>query len=191
MAAFDTRELIGELQAALRGQLARVEELRALPLDVLQRRPASDRWSVLEVVGHMNLSSGHYHRHLQRIYADENNGLRFRSTFVPGFWGERMTRAMAPRPDRSIGWKMRTLGMFEPRSVQSDALRVLDDFENMCRDLLGLLERARTRGLEGEKVVSTLGPVFRFKVGDAFRFPVAHQERHMLQIARTLHALVG
>jgi hypothetical protein len=40
--------------------------------------------------------------------------------------------------------------------------------------------------LEGEKVTSTLGPILRFKVGDAFRFPIAHQQRHMLQIERVL-----
>jgi hypothetical protein len=43
--------------------------------------------------------------------------------------------------------------------------------------------------LDGAKVTSTLGPILRFKVGDAFRFPLAHQERHMLQIERTLAAL--
>ena len=34
------------------------------------------------------------------------------------------------------------------------------------------------------KVTSSLGPIIRFKVGDAFRFPVAHQQRHFLQIER-------
>ena len=51
------------------------------------------------------------------------------------------------------------------------------------------LERARTRGLEGEKVTSTLGPILRFKVGDAFRFPIAHHQRHMLQIERVLEVV--
>lgn len=191
MPTCDTRELIGDLQATLRGQLRRVEELRQLPLEMLQRRPAPGRWSVLEVLAHMNLSSGHYHRHLQRTYADENNGLRFRTTFTPGFWGERMTRAMAPRHDRSIGWKMRTMGMFEPRTANTEGTKALEEFAAMCHGMVGLLERARTRGLEGEKVVSTLGPVLRFKAGDAFRFPVAHQERHFLQIERTLDAVGG
>ncbi len=34
------------------------------------------------------------------------------------------------------------------------------------------------------KVTSSLGPIIRFKAGDAFRFPVAHQQRHFLQIER-------
>jgi len=189
MASLDTRDLIGQLQAALREQIAHAERLRELPLEVLQRRPAPDRWSVLEVISHMNLSSGHYHRHLERIYADENNRLRFRTTFTPGFWGERMTRSMAPRSDRSIGWKMRTLRMFEPRTANTEGLPTLDTFVRMCHGLVGLLERARARGIEGEKVVSSIGPMLRFKPGDAFRFAVGHQQRHMLQIERTLEAL--
>ncbi len=189
MPTFNTRTLIGELQTTLRQQLHRMEELRLFPLDQLQQCPAPDKWSVMGTIEHMNLSSGHYHRHLERLYADENNRLRFRSTFTPGFWGERMTRGMAPRPDQSIGWKMRTMSMFEPRTAGTEGWQAMDRFCAMCQGMIGLLERARTRGLEGERVVSTLGPLLRFKAGDAFRFPVAHQQRHMLQIERTLEAL--
>lgn len=189
----DTRTLIGELQSTLRQQLARMEELRALPLEQLQQPPVPGRWSVMETIAHMNLSSGHYHRHLQRLYANENNGLRFRTTFTPGFWGERLTRGMAPRPDRTIGWKMRTMAMFDPARSGKPSLtegwQALDSFCAMCHGMIALLERSRTRGLEGEKVTSTLGLLLRFKAGDAFRFPVAHQQRHMLQIERTLEAL--
>lgn len=83
MEALDTRTLISDVQSTLRKQLQRCEEFRQLPLELLLRRPAPNRWSVLEVIEHMNLSSGHYHRG-QWIYADENNRLRFRTTFAPG-----------------------------------------------------------------------------------------------------------
>ncbi len=186
METLDTRTLIGDLQSTLRKQLQRCEELTQLPLDVLQHRPDPKRWSVLEVIEHMNLSSGHYHDRLQRIYADENNGLRFRTSFTPGFWGQRMVNTMQPKEDGRIPWKMPTIGKFEPHVQDQVALQPLEHFAAMLNGFMGLLERARTRGLEGEKVVSTLGPVLRFKAGDAFRFPIAHQERHMLQIDRTL-----
>lgn len=189
MEALETRTLISDLQATLHKQLQRCTELRQLPLELLQRRPVPKRWSVLEVVEHMNLSSGHYHDRLQRIYADENNHLRFRTTFTPGAWGQRMMNTMQPKSDGRIPWKMPTMGKFEPHVTEHRILRPLDDFETMLNGFIGLLERARTRGLEGEKVVSTLGPILRFKVGDAFRFPIAHQERHMLQIEHTLERL--
>ncbi|MEO8734696.1 MAG: hypothetical protein ABI373_10230, partial [Flavobacteriales bacterium] len=52
-----------------------------------------------------------------------------------------------------------------------------------------LLEKALSQGLEGPRITSTLGPVLRFKIGDAFRFTIAHQERHFLQIERALKAV--
>ena len=191
MEALDTRILIIDLQSTLRKQLKRCEELRRLPLEMLQCRPDPKRWSVLEVIEHMNLSSGHYYDRLQQIYADENSPLRFRTTFTPGFWGKRMLNTMQPEADGTIPWKMPTIRKFEPHVARGEALRPIDDLIAMLNGFMGLLERARTRGLEGEKVVSTLGPILRFKAGDAFRFPVAHQERHMLQIERTLKEVVG
>ncbi|MBK9762684.1 MAG: hypothetical protein IPO87_04815 [Flavobacteriales bacterium] len=55
--------------------------------------------------------------------------------------------------------------------------------------MLQLLNEAKEKGIEGEKITSTLGPILRFKAGDAFAFPIAHQERHWLQIERTLKEL--
>jgi hypothetical protein len=189
METLDTRTLIDTLQVELRRQLLRCSELRELPEATLHERPAPERWSVMEVLQHMDLSSGHYLGILQRLYADENNALRFRTTFTPGRWGDFSTKAMDPKADGSISWRMKTMAMFEPRNVSTTGMKALNEFEAMCHSFIGLLERARTRGLEGEKVTSTLGPILRFKVGDAFRFPIAHQQRHMLQIERVLEVV--
>ena len=189
MEAHNTRDLIATLQSELRLQLQRCAQLRELPQEQLHQRPDPKRWSVMEVLQHMNLSSGHYHDRLQRLYAQENNGLRFRTTFVPGRWGDFSTKAMDPKADGTIGWRMKTMALFEPRNVATTGWQALDRFEALCHGFIGLLERAKTRGLEGEKVTSTLGPILRFKVGDAFRFPIAHQRRHWLQIERVLAAL--
>jgi hypothetical protein len=191
MEALDTRDLIDQLQAELRRQLQRCEQLRELPLEWLHQRPDPTRWSVMEVLQHMNLSSGHYHRILQRLYADENNGLRFRTTFTPGRWGDYAAKAMEPKSSGAISWRMRTIGRFAPRPIDTEGWKALDTFEAMCRGFIGLLERARTRGLEGERVTSTLGTILRLKVGDAFRFPIAHQRRHWLQLERALQQVRG
>lgn len=189
MEVLNTRDLIAGLQAELRRQLRRSAELRDMPLEKLHQRPEAKRWSVMETLQHMNLSSGHYHRLLQRAYANENNGLRFRTGFVPGAWGDRATRAMDVRPDGDIRFRMPTIARFTPRAADLEGWQALDRFEAMCQGFVGLLERAKTRGLEGERITSTLGPILRLKAGDAFRFPIAHQRRHWLQIERTLEAL--
>lgn len=191
MEALNTRDLITNLQNELRDQLDRCSRLRDLPLECLQQRPDPKRWSVMETLQHMNLSSGHYHRLLQRIYANENNGLRFRTSFLPGYWGDRSARAMDVQPDGRIRFRMPTIARFTPRAADVEGWQALDRFEAMCHGFIGLLERAKTRGLEGEKVTSTLGPILRLRTGDAFRFPIAHQRRHWLQIERTLDTVRG
>jgi len=186
MPVHDTQTLIRDLNSVLQRQLDVCRGLRALPLYRLQRRPAPARWCVMEVVEHMNLSSGHYFRQLKALYDDPRRTVRHEARFVPGRWGELAVNAMNPRADGTIGWRMRTLGMFEPRTAITKEWQALDEFEAMLVAFQHLLVQAEQRGMEGAHITSTLGPILRFKVGDAFRFPIAHQQRHMLQIERTL-----
>lgn len=86
--------------------------------------------------------------------------------------------------------RMRTLRMFDPAVTTADEVRdpqeALRFYRSMLSGMLALLDQATVKGIEGPRVVSTLGPIIRFKVGDAFRFPIAHQQRHHLQIARLM-----
>lgn len=184
-----TRELIDMLQAELRAQLLQCAQLRERPLELLQRRPSAKRWSVLEVLRHIQLSSGHYHQRLKNLYAGNGQGLRYAEMYTSGRWGDLSTKAMVPRSDGSIGWRMKTMSLFEPRNVATSGWTALADVELMLNELIALLEKARTMGLEGKKITSTLGPILRFQPGDAFRFPIAHQKRHFLQITNTLATL--
>lgn len=189
MEKLNTSRLIGELQAVLSEQIEKAVQLRSLNEHELTTRPAADRWSVLEIAEHMNLSSGHYFKLLRKVYSDPKSRLRSKEYFVPGRFGEMGVKAMRPTQEGTINWKMRTLGIFEPRTVARKGTAALDELRSMLEGLHDLLEKARTRGMEGEKITSTLGPILRFKTGDAFRFPIAHQQRHFLQIHRTLEAI--
>ncbi len=186
-----TLELIDHLQATLRGQLDLSSALRAIPLRVLQMRPELGSWSILEVIEHMNLSSGVYYRGLKGIFEKPANELLFKPDYSPGMMGAFSTKAMAPNSSGKISWRMKTMSMFEPRTATPKGWTALDEFEAMLQGMIDLLEQARTKGLEGEKVTSTLGPILRFKVGDAFTFPIAHQQRHMLQVERTLQSALS
>ncbi len=181
-----TRKLIGELQAVLQEQIAQVGSLLELDAADLSTRPDPDRWSVLEIAEHMNLSSGHYLRLLQKVYSDPKSNIVFKETFTPGRFGEMGVKAMRPTAEGKINWKMRTLGIFEPRTASTKGKAALEELRSMLKGFMALLEQAKVRGLEGERITSTLGPILRFRMGDAFRFPIAHQQRHFVQIDRTL-----
>lgn len=163
--------------------------MSALPLGELEQRPGPKEWSAMEVMEHLNILSGHYMRRLCRAYSGAK--VTSRNTFVPGYWGEKLTTAMRPLEDGTIPGPMRTLWFFEPKAAQDKGKQSLRDFHALLAEQILLLEMAFTHGLEGPRITSTLGPVLRFKIGDAFRFMIAHQERHFLQIDRALRSASG
>ncbi|MCC7502107.1 MAG: DinB family protein [Flavobacteriales bacterium] len=184
-----TEQLIAELRATLEKQLQRARALRDLPLVLLEQQPAPKKWSVLEICEHMNLSCGHYLIQLRGAYNDKLSSFTHSEVHRPGFWGGMLTNTMQPTDDGRIKLPMPTLRIFEPQRAPMKRLAALDEFIAMLEGFRTLLDVAATRGMEGPRITSTLGPLFRFKVADAFRFAVAHQERHLLQIARTLEVL--
>jgi hypothetical protein len=189
MKAMATEALIDELQYRLKEQLKKLADYRSMSEALLTTRPAPERWSIVEICEHINLSSGHYFKLLRKIYNDPQSRLKLKESFVPGRFGEMSVKAMQPTDEGKINWKMRTMGMFEPRTAGEKGVRSMDELRSMLEGMIDLLQMARKRGLEGERITSTLGPILRFKAGDAFRFPIAHQDRHFLQMKRTLEAV--
>lgn len=185
----ETLAFIDSLARSLERQMTQAEALRSEPLEHLQQRPDPKRWSVLEIIEHMNLSSVVYYHGLRDLYAKPVSKLRFSSTYTPGRLGAFSAKAMQPGTDGAISWRMKTMGMFEPRTATTKGWTALDEFQAILRGMLQLLSEGKVKGIEGEKITSTLGPILRFKAGDAFAFPIAHQERHWLQIERTLKAV--
>lgn len=185
-ASIATEQLIADLSTTLRSQITRAQEIQQLPAALLLRRPAPDKWNALEVFEHLNMSSGIYLRGLQDVFARKAAGLKPNPVFKPGMLGEYFTKAMLPKPDGRIGSRMRTMKMFDPARNQGASTDSITRFVSMCQEFIALLERSRSTDLNHMKVTSSLGPIIRFKAGDAFRFPVAHQVRHFLQIERLL-----
>lgn len=184
----DAIALIDELSATLRAQIARSREIQRLPAERLLQRPEPGKWNALEVFEHMNLSSGTYARGLRRAFTAGAGRYSVNPVFKPGVVGDFSTKAMRPKTDGRIGWRMKTLRMFDPPRQRGASSESITRFIALCEEFLRLLEEARGTDLNRMRVVSSLGPILRFKAGDAFRFPIAHQQRHFLQIERLLGA---
>lgn len=178
--------MILDLEATLRRQMARAAEIARLPAVTLLRRPAPGRWNALEVFEHMNLSSGVYARGLRSAFDARAGRYAANPVFTPGRIGAFSTRAMLPRPDGRIAWRMKTLRLFDPPRQRGASAESITRFIALCEEFLRLLAIARRTDLNRMRITSSLGPIIRFKAGDAFRFPIAHQERHFIQIERLL-----
>lgn len=182
----DATLLIEQLTATVQGQIERSREVATFPSERLIRRPMSDQWNALEIFQHLCLSSGIYVRGLEKTFDENADRYPFNGNFKPGLLGEYFTKGMLPGPDGRIRNRMRTLRMFDPPRNGGASLESIQRFMDLCERSLKLLERARTTDLNRMRVISSLGPVIRFKAGDALRFPIAHQQRHFLQLERAL-----
>lgn len=181
-----TEQLITDLEHILAGQRARAVEIAAMPAGALLHRPEDGAWNILEVFEHLNLSSGIYVRGLEKVFALRAARHRANPEFRPGWLGDYFTKGLQPQPDGVIKWRMRTMRMFDPGRQQSASHASIERFVDLCDRFLALLTIARTTDLNAMRVASSLGPIIRFKAGDALRFPVAHQRRHFLQIERAV-----
>lgn len=187
----DTITLIDDLSATLRKQMEVARLVRAMPAEILLHRPRPEKWNALEIFEHMCLSSGIYLRGLERVFDERSRALPFNADFKPGLLGDYFTKGMLPKADGTIRNRMKTMRMFDPPRNSGASQESIDRFIDLCERFLKLLERARKSDLDRMKVSSSLGPIIRFKAGDAFRFTVAHQQRHFLQLERTLEAAQG
>jgi hypothetical protein len=65
-------------------------------------------------------------------------------------------------------------------------VEVIAYFEESQRELLGLLKKAERADLAKIRVPISISRIIRLKLGDTFRFLIAHQQRHFVQIQETL-----
>jgi hypothetical protein len=68
---------------------------------------------------------------------------------------------------------------------------VLQTFLDQQQSLLELLEKAKTKDIGRIRTPITLSRFIRLKTGDTFRFLIAHEQRHFVQISNTLAQVKG
>lgn len=165
-----------------------VKELSPLPDEVLVKRPSKKHWSIIECLEHMNISSGHYIKRLDQYIDSEavQKGSRESIRYKPGWLGEKFSTGILPNEKGEVTNKMKTFFLFEPKKAIDKGRLSLDEFIAMNKRTIELLDASRQIDLNKGRITSTLGSVIRFKTGDAFRFAIGHNIRHMVQIKRTL-----
>lgn len=184
MKKFESNELLDQLQSDVRELIVAAAWLRKEDPGVLLEQPDAGKWSVIQVLEHLN-SYGRYY-----LPAIEKALRKFRnptSYFIAGWLGDYFTRLMAPKEGQVVN-KMKAPRGHRP-DFHADAKPVLDEFVQQQQKLLDLLELARERNIGALRVPTSLSKLIRLKLGDTFRFLVAHEQRHFVQVRRTLDAV--
>lgn len=186
MKKFKSEELIDQLEKDIRQIIAAAEHLRTADPIKLNYTTHEGSWSVAQTLEHLNLYNRHYLPIIERSMVHITKDLS--AWFIPGFWGNYFTRMITPTNVYEIKNKMKTGKEFIPsKGVNVDA--VFNEFLQHQNKYLHLLEIARRRNLNNIRIPVSISRFIRLKLGDIFRFLVAHQQRHMIQARNALKAV--
>ena len=187
MKKYKSDDLIDELQSDIRRMIEQVSILRAADPGLLLTEPATGKWSVIEVLEHLNSYDRYYLTAIEKAMAKDLGRTEY---FRPGWLGEYFTRMMKPGEDGKIGNKMQSPKDHRP-AKGLDVFPVLKDFVDRQIFLLELLDQARQKNLGKIRVPISIFKSIRLKLGDTFRFLVAHKQRHFVQINKTIATVGG
>ena len=175
-----SEHLISDLIERSRKNLNAAEKMKTYSLEQLNRKPASESWSALEAIEHLNRYGDFY---LPEI-ANRISGSKSISEvhFKAGFLGDYFAKMMLPGEKSG---KMKTFKDKDPSGSKLDR-SCLDRFIQQQKRILQLLDKARIVSLNKTKTSISITPLLKLKLGDTFRVVIYHNERHVLQAQKAL-----
>jgi len=181
----DKIELINSLITDTQKVKEAAIQFSSLGSDELLAKPSPEEWSVLECIEHLNIADAHYISQFDKKLPTVSKSDV--GEFKPGWMGNYFVKMIKPKEDGSIPSPMKTLKKFVPEvHVQQDTLsKFLQDQDH----LINTLEKSKSLDLNKIKITSAIGPIVTFKLGDAFRFLIGHNQRHIIQAKRVLQHL--
>lgn len=186
MKPINSNTLLELLQNDVRQLLLQCTLLQNSDPALLRTQPAEGKWSVAQVLEHLNIYARYYIPAVEQKLHLNQSGPNL--VFTPGWLGNYFTQLMKPSAENRIKTKMKAPSNAVP-SAQPDAQAMLQEFINHQHHLLNLLQIARAANLDYIRVATTLSKLITLKLGDTFRFFIAHEQRHFLQIENSLKQL--
>lgn len=186
MKTMNSNKLLELLQHEVKLIILQANKWKQLPPELLQYQPGENKWSIAQVIQHLNFYSRHY------IPAIENklhyNNYVVSTEFKPGWLGNYFTKLMQPSADNTIAKKMKAPKNATPVAVPH-AKTELDEFISHQHQLLNILSIAKNADLNKTRVPTSLSSLIKLKLGDTFRFFIAHEQRHAVQVNNILEAI--
>ncbi len=168
--------------------LARIESIRQeayqlqkMDESLLLTSLSENKWSVNQCFEHLFIVQKKYIININKGF-EKYSELTASEYFNEGFIGKRFYQQMMPITSTSKSMKIKTFKSLKPDNLENSISRFLDELT-----ILGnMIKKAPNQNLEKIRVVSLVGNIMRFKLGDAYRIVIAHNERHLLQANKTI-----
>lgn len=147
-------------------------------------RPNPGVWSVSEILAHLNAYSKYYHP----VFLTKMESTRFnntKETFVSSPLGRSAWRSMKLGKQKNVKRKFNAPKNYNPEIhpelVQGDEV---ETFLKGQEELKTIIEKAKEVNLKKVKVPISISKIVRLRLGDALKFVIYHNERHVEQLIK-------
>lgn len=170
--------LLGQLEEKLERQISFViRHFQNMPEVELTAASATGGWSVAQCLEHLN-TYGDYYLPLIRDRLQNGKAGTAEKTFKPGLMGDYFVKVTDPKTSTQ---KMKARKMHQP--LPGDPHGIVARHLEQQERLLSYLGKARKLDLNRNKIPVSIMPAIRIKLGDALRFLLCHNDRHLRQAA--------
>lgn len=186
MKKFKSEDLLDQLQDDVKHIIAAAEHLKLADPVKLNYSTREGTWSAAQAIEHLNMYCRHYLPLVEKAMvpiSKEHN-----TWFVSGFWGNYFTKMMKPTNVYEIKNRMKTTSRFFPDKGANVEI-IFNEFAGHQEKLLHLMDLARKRDMNNIHIPIVFSRFIRLKLGDVFRFLVAHEQRHMIQARNTIKSV--
>lgn len=170
-------ELSNQLQADIRSQIDFVTRLKAEDPATLLMQPAPGKWSVIQVLEHLNSYTLFYIPELDKAIRKASPTRGF---YKPGWLGDYFVKLMQLDETGKPRKKMKAAKRHLPQ-FRADSVPVIDCFLQQQQQLLQLIDFARDKDWGSSRTRVSISHLVTMKLGDTLRFVVEHQKRHVLR----------
>lgn len=176
-------EILKDLELQINQIIKWAESLREVDNSKLRAKPSENSWSALECIDHLNRYSEFYLPVFTK--AIDKSPLKKSEKYKPGWLGNKLAQDILPQN----GKLKSTMKTFKSKDPALDGVKpnALDNFIDFQMKFLVILDNAKTKNLEALRVSTTL-PMIRLKLGDALRFVIFHEVRHVVQAKKALNS---
>lgn len=179
-----TNELIIRLQSEVEDTIAKAEALLSnYSHQQLEAVPPSNGWSIAQIVAHLNSYNRYYLPAIAQ--AIQSNPVKLITHYRSGWLGNYFANAMLPNQQNKVANKMQSPKDHRP-VIKQDAICVIQEFIGSQQQLLKLLQNALQKDIGSIRIPISLTRLIKLTLGDTFRFLIAHQLRHFVQIHNTI-----
>ncbi|MCF8241332.1 MAG: DinB family protein [Melioribacteraceae bacterium] len=140
----------------------------------LNMKPSPDRWSILQQINHIAVSTEVYLEKINSPVKIVNLSNKSDSEYRPGLLGKYFVKLLEP----PVKKRLKTFPIFKPKNELTGKL-VMNDFIAVNEKIKNTITGMENIDLNKSKIMNPLIKFIKWRLGDAFQICAAHSRRHL------------